>query len=118
MTNGIIIETKTTIELPLNLSPFTAYNMKCGGWDIFCIAWYVLFPPQLSPPATSFAFRNGSGKEQLYKFRQVFGANTTQKFVFDCTTKPLVADLLAGKNGLLFAYGVTGSGKTYTMQVR
>lgn len=29
---------------------------------------------------------------------------------------PLVRDLLMGRNGLLFTYGVTGSGKTYTMQ--
>ena len=28
---------------------------------------------------------------------------------------PLVSDLLHGKNGLLFTYGVTGSGKTHTM---
>ena len=27
----------------------------------------------------------------------------------------LVCDLLQGKNGLLFSYGVTGSGKTHTM---
>ena len=27
----------------------------------------------------------------------------------------LVKDLLQGKNGLLFTYGVTGSGKTHTM---
>ena len=29
---------------------------------------------------------------------------------------PLVRDLLNDKNGLLFTYGVTGSGKTHTMQ--
>jgi kinesin family protein 23 len=29
---------------------------------------------------------------------------------------PLVRDLLNEKNGLLFTYGVTGSGKTHTMQ--
>lgn len=28
---------------------------------------------------------------------------------------PLISDLLSGKNSLLFTYGVTGSGKTYTM---
>ena len=27
----------------------------------------------------------------------------------------LVRDLIQGKNGLLFSYGVTGSGKTHTM---
>ena len=29
---------------------------------------------------------------------------------------PLIKDALEGQNGLLFAYGVTNSGKTYTMQ--
>jgi kinesin family member 23 len=28
---------------------------------------------------------------------------------------PLVENLLKGRNGLLFTYGVTGSGKTFTM---
>uniref|UniRef100_A0A8C9V176 Kinesin-like protein n=1 Tax=Scleropages formosus TaxID=113540 RepID=A0A8C9V176_SCLFO len=35
--------------------------------------------------------------------------------LFDDVAKPLVEDLIHGKNGLLFTYGVTGSGKTYTM---
>ena len=36
--------------------------------------------------------------------------------VFQRVGLPLVEDLLEGKNGLLFTYGVTGSGKTHTMQ--
>ena len=28
---------------------------------------------------------------------------------------PLINNLISGENGLLFSYGVTGSGKTYTM---
>lgn len=67
---------------------------------------------------SSFAFRNGSAKEQHYRFQHVFDTSVTQKEVFDYVAKPLVADVLNGKNGLLFAYGVTGSGKTFTMQVR
>uniref|UniRef100_A0A8V5H6Z5 Kinesin-like protein n=1 Tax=Melopsittacus undulatus TaxID=13146 RepID=A0A8V5H6Z5_MELUD len=35
--------------------------------------------------------------------------------LFDVVAKPLVEDLIRGKNGLLFTYGVTGSGKTHTM---
>jgi kinesin family protein 23 len=38
-----------------------------------------------------------------------------QKDIFEEIALPLVRDLLAGKNGLLFTYGVTGSGKTYSM---
>ncbi|XP_064077220.1 LOW QUALITY PROTEIN: kinesin-like protein KIF23 [Macrobrachium nipponense] len=71
---------------------------------------------KLSPPVASFAFRNGNAKEQEYKFQRVFGPTTSQKDLFNTVAKPLVSDLLRGKNGLLFAYGVTGSGKTYTMQ--
>nr|XP_027230182.1 kinesin-like protein KIF23 isoform X1 [Penaeus vannamei] len=71
---------------------------------------------KLTPPDTCFAFRNGHAKEQQYKFRHVFNPDSSQKDVFDYVAKPLVSDVLRGKNGLLFAYGVTGSGKTHTMQ--
>ncbi|NXT74546.1 KIF23 protein, partial [Zapornia atra] len=50
-----------------------------------------------------------------YSFKEVFGTHVVQKKVFDVVAKPLVEDLIRGKNGLLFTYGVTGSGKTYTM---
>ncbi|XP_035114932.2 kinesin-like protein KIF23 isoform X2 [Callithrix jacchus] len=50
-----------------------------------------------------------------YSFKQVFGTHTTQKELFDVVAHPLVDDLIHGKNGLLFTYGVTGSGKTHTM---
>uniref|UniRef100_A0A8C3AD94 Kinesin-like protein n=1 Tax=Cyclopterus lumpus TaxID=8103 RepID=A0A8C3AD94_CYCLU len=35
--------------------------------------------------------------------------------LFEYVAKPLVDDLINGRNGLLFTYGVTGSGKTFTM---
>ena len=40
---------------------------------------------------------------------------TSQSAVFDMVGFPLAEQLLQGKNGLLFAYGITNSGKTYTM---
>ena len=51
-------------------------------------------------------------------FQSVFDEESSQREVFRDCGLPLVRDLLHGKNGLLFTYGVTGSGKTYTMQVR
>ncbi len=48
----------------------------------------------------------------------MFNNGTSQAELFEATTLPLVRDLLEGKNGLLFAYGNTGSGKTYTIQGR
>ncbi|XP_072258646.1 kinesin-like protein KIF23 isoform X1 [Pyxicephalus adspersus] len=70
---------------------------------------------QLHPPDGCKANRNGEYKETQYSFKQVFGTQTTQKDLFDVVAKPLVEDLIRGKNGLLFTYGVTGSGKTHTM---
>jgi len=52
----------------------------------------------------------------IYTFSHVFPPATVQEEFFSRTTLPLVRDLLDGQNGLLFAYGVTNSGKTYTIQ--
>jgi len=68
----------------------------------------------LVPPATSRAYI--SGKETQCSFKYVFDEESTQGAVFDRVGLPLVTDVLQGKNGLLFTYGVTGSGKTHTMQ--
>ena len=38
-----------------------------------------------------------------------------QEEVYGRTTKPLVENVLQGYNATVFAYGATGSGKTYTM---
>ena len=51
-----------------------------------------------------------------YSFSHVFPSTTPQSDFFTRTTLPLVQDLLQGQNALLFTYGVTNSGKTYTVQ--
>ncbi|KAM9410638.1 kinesin-like protein KIF23 isoform 5-T5 [Pholidichthys leucotaenia] len=70
---------------------------------------------QLHAPDGLKANRNGEYKETQYSFKKVFGINTTQMELFEDVAKPLVEDLIHCKNGLLFTYGVTGSGKTFTM---
>uniref|UniRef100_A0A671NQM4 Kinesin-like protein n=1 Tax=Sinocyclocheilus anshuiensis TaxID=1608454 RepID=A0A671NQM4_9TELE len=70
---------------------------------------------QLHAPDGLKANRNGEFKETQYSFKKVFGIKTTQRELFADVAKPLVEDLIHCKNGLLFTYGVTGSGKTYTM---
>ncbi|XP_051953414.1 kinesin-like protein KIF23 isoform X2 [Xyrauchen texanus] len=70
---------------------------------------------QLHAPDGLKANRNGEFKETQYSFKKVFGIKTTQRALFEDVAKPLVEDLIHCKNGLLFTYGVTGSGKTHTM---
>jgi kinesin family member 20 len=60
--------------------------------------------------------RLSSPQSSVYTFSHVFPPKTSQSDFFAQTTLPLVKDVLEGQSGLLFAYGVTNSGKTYTMQ--
>ncbi|XP_070763443.1 kinesin-like protein KIF23 [Enoplosus armatus] len=70
---------------------------------------------QLHAPEGFKTNRNGEYKETQYSFQKVFGDSLSQMELFEHVAKPLVDDLIHGKNGLLFTYGVTGSGKTFTM---
>ncbi|XP_068755387.1 kinesin-like protein KIF20B [Montipora capricornis] len=74
----------------------------------------------LTAPKESFAFKNsiraGGEISHRFSFSSVFDETTTQKTFFDETTLPLVADFIHGQNCLVFTYGVTNSGKTYTIQ--
>lgn len=42
--------------------------------------------------------------------------SSTQQSIYDETVRPLVASVLEGYNGCVFAYGQTGTGKTFTME--
>ncbi|XP_026849520.1 kinesin-like protein KIF23 [Drosophila persimilis] len=59
--------------------------------------------------------QNGAQREIQYIFKHVFQSDATQQDVFASVAQPLVENLVRGRNSLLFTYGVTGSGKTYTM---
>ncbi|MEQ2220102.1 hypothetical protein ILYODFUR_001885 [Ilyodon furcidens] len=51
-----------------------------------------------------------------FTFSKVFGPQTTQGELFEDTVKSQVFDFLEGKNALIFSYGVTNAGKTFTIQ--
>lgn len=59
--------------------------------------------------------QNGAQREIQYIFKHVFQPDASQQDVFVAVAQPLVENLVKGRNSLLFTYGVTGSGKTYTM---
>lgn len=44
----------------------------------------------------------------------MYGPDTTQKELFRGTVRDLVKDSLEGGNSLVFTYGVTNAGKTFT----
>jgi hypothetical protein len=65
----------------------------------------------LSPELVEFTSPEQSATTK-YRFTRVFGDEATQSDFFNETTRPMVQDVLNGQSGLLFAYGVSNSGKT------
>jgi len=57
---------------------------------------------------------NSNDAVEKFQFASVFGPESTQKQVFETAAKPLIDAVLKGHQGLLFAYGITGSGKSYS----
>ncbi|TRY59378.1 hypothetical protein DNTS_004288 [Danionella cerebrum] len=51
-----------------------------------------------------------------FTFTKIFGPQTSQQEMYDHTIREMVRDVLRGENRLLYTYGVTNSGKTYTVQ--
>ena len=55
-------------------------------------------------------------EQDKYHFSHVFGPETQQQELYSSTAEPLVEQLFSGQDGLVFAYGPTNSGKTFTIQ--
>ncbi|KAM6462920.1 kinesin-like protein KIF3C isoform 4-T4 [Liasis olivaceus] len=53
---------------------------------------------------------------KTFTFDAVYDATSKQADLYDETVRPLIDSVLQGFNGTIFAYGQTGTGKTYTMQ--
>ncbi|QLL30965.1 hypothetical protein HG536_0A07800 [Torulaspora globosa] len=50
-----------------------------------------------------------------FSFDHVFSADSGNLDVYERTSRPMIDKLLEGFNSTVFAYGMTGSGKTFTM---
>jgi Kinesin motor domain len=62
------------------------------------------------PPPSSY-----SGVPKEYTFDRVLGPDASQQIAYEQTAAPLVSRVLKGGSVLLFCYGVTNAGKTYTV---
>lgn len=56
-----------------------------------------------------------SVSNKTYTFDRVFGAESDQEMVYEGIAKSVLNEMLQGYNCTIFAYGQTGTGKTYTM---
>ncbi|KAJ5156297.1 hypothetical protein N7492_009100 [Penicillium capsulatum] len=56
------------------------------------------------------------GEEYTFQFNAVYDAEVAQQEMFDAEVAPTIKHLFNGFDVTLFAYGVTGTGKTHTMR--
>ncbi|XP_061546729.1 kinesin-like protein KIF20B isoform X3 [Phycodurus eques] len=114
-------EEREHLKVYLRIRPFTAVEAQ-NGESQDCVS---VQPPDtvlLRPPGAPLSARLDSDKAdksflrtaQRFHFSQVYGPDTTQRELFQGTVKDLVKDVLHGGNSLVFTYGVTNAGKTFT----
>ncbi|KAK9765787.1 Kinesin- motor protein [Basidiobolus ranarum] len=53
---------------------------------------------------------------RTYTFDKVFGPDATQEHIYNNVVKSFLEEVIMGYNCTIFAYGQTGTGKTYTME--
>ncbi|KAL2599261.1 hypothetical protein GLYMA_10G045500v4 [Glycine max] len=54
--------------------------------------------------------------DRVFTFDKVFGPKSQQRSIYEQAIAPIVNEVLDGFNCTVFAYGQTGTGKTYTME--
>ncbi|CBJ25844.1 conserved unknown protein [Ectocarpus siliculosus] len=98
---NVVQELRGNIRVLCRCRPRTAHD-KGGG---VCVSF---------PGEGGIELVNERGKRKAWKFDQVFGLEARQEMVY-AEVSPLVISVLDGYNACIFAYGQTGTGKTYTM---
>ncbi|XP_052752741.1 kinesin-like protein Klp68D isoform X1 [Galleria mellonella] len=59
---------------------------------------------------------NPKGEDKLFTYDAAYDCSADTQTLYDEMVRPLVASVLDGFNGCVFAYGQTGTGKTHTME--
>ncbi|KAJ1795912.1 hypothetical protein LPJ59_004069, partial [Coemansia sp. RSA 2399] len=57
-----------------------------------------------------------SSKDVRFSFDACYGAGSQQQTIYRNDVRPLVETIFTGMSATVFCYGVTGAGKTYTME--
>ncbi|XP_053928226.1 kinesin-like protein KIF20B [Cuculus canorus] len=111
------LESKGHIQVCLRIRPFTSLEKESELQECILIedsTSIILKPPKNS--LSRLSEKNAGQMMQKFTFSQVFGPETSQEEFFEGTVKQPVQDFLDGYNRLIFTYGVTNAGKTYTFQ--
>jgi hypothetical protein len=107
-------EINENFQVFIRVRPLLEREIKVGAKNCFAIS-DTDFPRD--PPPQRIVVQEGGdvSVKGSFVFNRVFEDSYGQDQVYAATAKPYVADFLAGTNVTIFAYGQTGTGKTYTI---
>ncbi|XP_026033542.1 kinesin-like protein KIF20A isoform X3 [Astatotilapia calliptera] len=110
-------EQSENLQVYLRVRPFTAAESGSGEAQD-CVTIEGPDTVVLKPPRSCQSNRQSDKSlpqtAQRFTFTQVFGPEASQRKVFEGSVRGLVRDVLQGGNCLVFTYGVTNAGKTFT----
>lgn len=98
-----------SIQVVVRLRPMTETEKKFGTLPVVSAS---------TNDGTVTVIKDKSARKArlTYSFDNVYTAFSTQEEVFDQTMLPVFDDVLQGYESTVFAYGQTGTGKTYTVE--
>ncbi|XP_041669619.1 kinesin-like protein KIF20A isoform X2 [Cheilinus undulatus] len=115
----LCVSERQTMRIFLRIRPFSKEELT-ENEDQDCVLIENSQTVALKAPkgsATMKSSERGIGMSiHKFSFSQVFRPETTQSELFEDTVRAQTSDFLDGENSLIFSYGVTNAGKTYTIQ--
>ena len=103
-----------------SFSTYSSQKPKIQQSSKFQIKTYVRIRPDEETSNLTFTeigsnYTKLANSEKTFKFNQIFTSTDNQQEIFDNVCEELLDSSLRGFNVCIFAYGYTGTGKTYTM---
>ncbi|KAL0338312.1 UNVERIFIED_CONTAM: Kinesin-like protein KIN-10B [Sesamum angustifolium] len=104
------------VRVVLRIRPFLPQEISSiNGSPISCVSLQESEPS--SDEVTVLLKDQDTSRNECYKLDAFFGQEDNNvSEIFEREVRPLIPGVFEGYNATVFAYGATGSGKTYTMQ--
>jgi len=104
------------VKVVVRCRPLSEKEMKDGNtWYSFI---YIFSVVSMNPKKGEATLCNPNNQKEIktFYFDHTYDYKAKQEEIFQQTAQPILESVMKGYNGTIFAYGQTGTGKTFTME--